>query len=153
MARHLQQMHPNEQRNNLQKGHICSWWVISATKWLCHEIAKQGCQRVFFSLTRITAKTATHVTFPPSALPQSIFLCLFSSRHVNIQLDDSAFVDHHGFRTSVISSVADGSDLSDFGGGWHLILPSNKEDHPKIFEVFTFCFIRNDCFFFFWFRF
>ncbi len=29
----------------------------------------------------------------------------------------------------------DGKDLSDFGGGWHLILPSNKDDHLKLFEV------------------
>lgn len=57
---------------------------------------------------------------------------------VNIQLDDSAFVDNDGFRTSVMSlepEFGHNSNLGDFAGGWHLILPSSKEDHLKLFEV------------------
>jgi hypothetical protein len=57
-------------------------------------------------------------------------------RNADIQLDDSAFVDQRGFRTSVMS-FADESDVdfSDFGGGWHMILPMSKEDHFRLFEV------------------
>lgn len=57
---------------------------------------------------------------------------------VNIQLDDSAFVDNDGFRTSVMSLEPESghnSNLGDFAGGWHVILPTSKEDHLKLFEV------------------
>jgi hypothetical protein len=43
---------------------------------------------------------------------------------------------HISAGTSVGSANGgDGKDLSDFGGGWHLIIPNNKEDHLKLFEV------------------
>jgi hypothetical protein len=57
---------------------------------------------------------------------------------VSIQLDDSAFVDNDGFRTSVMSLEPESghnSNLGDFAGGWHVILPTSKEDHLKLFEV------------------
>ena len=53
-----------------------------------------------------------------------------------IQLDDSAFFDHEGFRTSVMAFADDdGSTFESYGGGWHLIVPSSKEEHLKLFEV------------------
>ena len=33
---------------------------------------------------------------------------------------------------------SDGSNLSDFGGGWNLIFPATKEGHLKLFEVSVF---------------
>ncbi len=57
---------------------------------------------------------------------------------LNIQLDDSAFVLNDGFRASVMSlehEPSEGCDLSDYGGGWHVIMPISKEDHLKLFEV------------------
>jgi hypothetical protein len=75
--------------------------------------------------------------FPPCTTTPSIYTKFYHLyRSANIQLDDSAFVDQNGFRTSV-GSADDGNsrDFSDFGGGWHLILPSNKDDHLKLFEV------------------
>ena len=60
----------------------------------------------------------------------------FACRHANIQLDDSAFVDQRGFRTSVMAFAGDSDhDFSDFGGGWSMILPTSAEDHFKLFEV------------------
>ncbi len=29
----------------------------------------------------------------------------------------------------------DGSTFESYGGGWHLIVPSSKEEHLKLFEV------------------
>ena len=82
--------------------------------------------------TRDPSPPLIRLQFMCSAAWASDALC----RNANIQLDDSAFVDQRGFRTSVMS-FADESDvdLSDFGGGWHMILPMSNEDHFKLFEV------------------
>ena len=82
--------------------------------------------------TRDPSPPLIRLQFMCSAAWASDALC----RNADIQLDDSAFVDQRGFRTSVMS-FADESDvdLSDFGGGWHMILPMSNEDHFKLFEV------------------
>jgi hypothetical protein len=36
---------------------------------------------------------------------------------------------------SLAPEPSDGSNLSDFGGGWSLIFPTTKEEHLKLFDV------------------
>jgi hypothetical protein len=96
---------------------------------------ESGCESVVFSLKGNLLKMLQHTCVRVGCvLVTRLFYLLH--RSCVIQLDDSAFFDHEGFRTSVMAFADDdGSTFESYGGGWHLIVPSSKEEHLKLFEV------------------